>query len=98
MASDEYIVTINPDPMQQSSLVEMAKYDLVHDTILASLYEYGPMTPAHLIEMVEDQLGAKFDEALYKAVKLDMEVRGELHRALRSRPRLVGFSGLPCAI
>lgn len=98
MASDEYIVTINPDPMQQGILVETAKYDVVRDVILASLDKHGPMTPVHLTEMVEDQLGAEFDKALYKAVKLDMEVRGELRRALRSRPRLVGFSGLPCAI
>lgn len=98
MASDEFVVTINPDPMQQGILIEMAKYDVVRDAILASLDEHGPMAVAQLAEWVEARLGAEFDNSLYNAVKIDMEVRGELHRVLKSRPRLVGFSGLPCAI
>lgn len=98
MASDEFIVTINPDPMQQGILIRMAKYNVIRDAILASLDEHGPMAAAQLAEWVEAWLGVEFDNSLYHAVKIDMEVRGELRRVLKSRPRLVGFSGLPCAI
>lgn len=98
MDSEDFVLTINPDPTKRGILVEKAMYDLIRNAILASLDDQGPMTPAQLGDMVEDQLQDEFDLSLYTMVRLNMEVRGELRRILKIRPRLVGFSGLPCAI
>lgn len=98
MSADEYLLMLNPDPTKQSVRIEKAKYDAIREAILENLFEYGPMTSARLGFMVEDQLRDEYDSFLYTSVKLDMEVHGELFRALKSRPRMVGFGGLPCAI
>ncbi|MBL8103380.1 MAG: hypothetical protein JNM02_12670 [Anaerolineales bacterium] len=98
MDSEDFVLTINPDPTKRGILIEKAVYNLVRDAILASLDDQGPMTPSQLGDMVEDQLQDEFDHSVYTVVRLDMEVHGELRRVLKVRPRLVGFSGLPCAI
>lgn len=98
MDSEDFVLTINPDPTKRGILIEKAVYDLVRDAILASLDDQGPMTPSQLGDMVEDQLQDEFDHSVYTMVRLDMEGHGELRRVLKVRPRLVGFSGLPCAI
>ncbi len=98
MGADECVLMINPDPTKQGVRIEKAKYHAIREAILESLFEYGPMTSVRLGFLVEDQLGNEYDSFLYTAVKLDMEVQGELHRMLKSRPRMVGFGSLPCAM
>ncbi len=88
MSSDEFILAINPDPMQYSIRVEKAKYDLMREAILDAMFDYGPMTFKQLGELIEDQLRNKFDDSVrwyYKIVRQDMEVRGELRRAPKFR-------------
>jgi hypothetical protein len=97
MASDEYVLTINPDPTKQGVRIEKAKYDIVREAILENLHAFGPMTFTQLAELVEDRLQGDFDGSVmwyYTTVKLDMEARGELRRVPKSRPQSIGFGSL----
>ena len=101
MNSDEFLLAINPDPMQHSVHVEKAKYDMVREAILENLLENGPMTCKQLGEKVEAQLQDFFDDPVkwyYTIVRQDMEVRGELRRAPKFRRGSVGIRHLPLAV
>ncbi len=101
MNSDEFLLAINPDPMQHSVHVEKAKYDMVREAILENLLENGPMTFKQLGEKVETQLQDVFDGPVkwyYTIVRQDMEVRGELRRAPKFRRESVGVRHLPLAV
>ena len=98
MASDEFFLTINPDPTKQRARIEKVKYDIVHDAILENLLSYGPMTFTELGDLVEEQLQNNFDGSVtwvFTAVKLDMEARGEIRRVPKSNFRMGGkLSGM----
>ncbi len=88
MNSDEFVLAINPDPMQYSVRVEKARYARVREAILDALSHHGPMTFLRLGELIEDQLRNDFDDSVrwyYKIVRQDMEARGELRRAPKFR-------------
>ncbi len=94
MNSDEFVLTINPDPTKYSVRIERAKYELVREAILENLFEYGPMTFSQLGELVEDQLRQDFADTVkwyYTVVRQDMEVRGELRRAPKFIRQLIEF-------
>ena len=101
MNADDFLVAINPDPMQHSVHIQKAKYDVVREAILENLLEYGPMTFKQLGEMVEAQLQDVFDDPVkwyYTVVRQDMEVRGELRRAPNFRNGSKRVGNLPLAI
>jgi len=84
MDSDEFVLTINPDPTKRGECIERTAYEAVRDAILDNLSEYGPMTLTQLGCLVEEQLRYEFDGSIrqyYTAVKMDMMVRGEICRA-----------------
>ncbi|MBC7878014.1 MAG: hypothetical protein H7Y59_12670 [Anaerolineales bacterium] len=95
MASDEFVLAINPDPTKHSVRIEKNKYDLVHDAILENLLDQGPMTFKRLGSLVQEQLEMNFgDDSVmwyYTAVKLDMEARGEIRRAPKLTLKLKDF-------
>lgn len=84
MYSDEFILTINPDPTKRGAFIEKTTYEVVREAILDNLSEYGPMTLTQLGCLVEEQLRYDFDGSImqyYTAVKVDMVARGEIRRA-----------------
>jgi len=101
MNADDFLVAINPDPMQHSVRIEKAKYDTMREAILGNLLEHGPMTFKQLGEMVEAQLQGVFDGPVkwyYTIVRQDMEVRGELRRAPKFNRRSMRVGSLPLAV
>ena len=97
MASDEFFLTINPDPTKHSVRIEKVKYDIMHDAILENLLSYGPMTFSELGGLVEEQLQNSFDGSVmrvFTAVKLDMAARGEIIRRVpKSSPQMIEWGG-----
>jgi len=84
MYSEEFILTINPDPTKRGECIEKTTYEIVRESILDNLSEYGPMTLTQLGCLVEEQLRYDFDGSIlqyYTAVKVDMVARGEIRRA-----------------
>lgn len=101
MNADDFLVAINPDPMQHSVHIQKAKYDVVREAILENLLEYGPMTFKQLGEMVEAQLQDVFDDPVkwyYTVVRQDMEVRGELRRAPKFKRGSMRLGKFPLAV
>ena len=95
MASNEFFLTINPDPTKQCVLVEKDKYDIVHDAILENLLSHGPMTFTELGDLVEEQLQNDFDGSVmwvFTAVKLDMAARGEIVRRVPNCKLRMGWN------
>jgi hypothetical protein len=91
MATNEFILEVDPSPLKEVVHVERTKYDMVHDSILANLRVYGPMTFMQLGAMVEDQLQDDFDGPLmwyYSMVSADMQACGEVRAVPGSRPQL----------
>ncbi len=43
MASDEFILAINPNPTNQGVRIEKVKYEIVRDAILENLRAFGPL-------------------------------------------------------
>jgi hypothetical protein len=89
MTAQETILTLHPDPTKHGVRMDKAKYDRVRAAILENLREFGPLTFTELGELVADQLGADFDGSVswyFTVVKLDLEARGELRRAPKSKP------------
>jgi hypothetical protein len=92
MATDEFILALDPEPLKQVVRIDRAKYDMVHDSILANLRVYGPMAFMQLGAMVEDQLQGDFDGPLmwyYGMVSSDMQACGEIRPQMGSRPPLI---------
>ncbi len=92
MASDEFIQAINPDPTKQGVRIEKIEYDIVRDAILENLRAFGPMKFTQLGNLLEDQLQKNFDGSVmwyFTTVKLDMEARGQIRRAPKSKPQLI---------
>jgi hypothetical protein len=94
MATNELIldlVDLDPQPVRQVVRIDRTNYDMVHDSILANLRVYGPMTSMQLGAMVEDQLQDDFVGPLmwyYSMVSSDMLACGEMRAVPGSRPQL----------
>ena len=89
MASDELLLTVQPEPNLH---IDKIKYEAVHAAILENLRQYGSMTFAQLGALVEEQLQSVFSSSVnwyYTTVKLDMEAHGEIRRVPNSRPQLI---------
>ena len=92
MASDEFILAINPDSTKQGVRIEKVKYDIVRDAILENLRAFGPMKFTQLGDLLEDQLQKEFAGAVmwyFTTVKLDMEARGQIRCVPKSKPQLI---------
>lgn len=92
MATYEFIPVLDPEPVNQIVRIDRAKYDMVHDSILANLRIYGPMASMKLGAMVEEQLQGDFDGPLkwyYSMVSSDMLACGEIGTLPGSRPPLL---------
>ncbi|KXK14997.1 MAG: hypothetical protein UZ15_CFX003002955 [Chloroflexi bacterium OLB15] len=74
--------------------IDRAKYQKVHDAIVATLKEHGPASIIELFEGVKAHLPADFKGPVQWytfSVKLDMEARGELERVQVNRIHRVRY-------
>ncbi len=95
MATDEFILALDPEPVRQIVRMDRAKYEIVRQTILEILFLHGPLVITELGDRVEDQLQNDFDGPLmwyYRMVKLDMEACGQIHRVPESWPTMIEIS------
>jgi hypothetical protein len=92
VTTEEYILTIRPEPGKQGVRIEKAKYDVVRNAILKNLHVHGTLSFTRLGNLLEEQLLKSFDGSVlwyYTTVKLDMEARGEIRRVSNTEPQLI---------
>jgi hypothetical protein len=80
------ILTKHPQGKQGVN-ISKAKYEVVHDAILASLRK--PLTYKELTQAVEKKLGKKFEGSITwytVCVKLDLEARKVIERVPKTKP------------
>ena len=71
----------NPDPGKQGVNISKAKYDQMHEAIVAALMQQESMTFKELTLAVKSELAGVFEGSIewyVTVVKLDMESRGEI--------------------
>ena len=80
---NEKILTKNPDPDKKGVRIDKDRYDFIHDEIISTLKDNGPLSAMELVDEVNRRLGgdkkAGFSVDWYAtAIRLDMEARGEI--------------------
>jgi hypothetical protein len=92
MTTEEFILTIRPEPKKPGARIEKSKYDLMRNAILENLRAYGALSFTRLGNLLEEQLLKSFDGSIawyYTTVKLDLEARGEIRKVSSSEPQLI---------
>ena len=88
---EEKILTLHPQ-VKKGVNISKAKYDLVRETILQIIRDYGEISFTELLMMCEHMLMGKLDGSITwhaTTVKLDLEARGEIERVPDSSPQKV---------
>ena len=88
---EEKILTLHPQGKKGVN-ISMAKYDLVRQTILEIIRDYGEISFTELLMMCERILMGKLDGSISwytTTVKLDLEARGVIERVPNSSPQKV---------
>lgn len=88
---EEKILTLHPQGKKGVN-ISRAKYDLVRETILQIIRDYGEISFTELLMMCEHMLMGKLDGSITwyaTTVKLDLEARGEIERVPDSSPQKV---------
>jgi hypothetical protein len=86
---DEKIMTLHPEEGKSGVNISKRKYDVIKETIVASLRAHGVMTFTGLNKDVHDKL-AHFDGSIswyVTTVKLDLEARHVVERIPGTRPQ-----------
>jgi hypothetical protein len=92
MATEEFFLTLRPEPKKPGARVEKTKYDVIRNAILENLRAHGAMSFTRLGNLLEEQLMKSFDGSVmwyYTTVKLDMEARGEIRYTPNSEPQML---------
>jgi membrane peptidoglycan carboxypeptidase len=87
--TEEKILTLNHDGKKGVN-IDKVKYDQVRNAILDVMKSQETITMADLSEAVKQKLEGKFDGKIgwyFMAVKLDLEVRGEIERVAKITPQ-----------
>jgi hypothetical protein len=87
--NEEKILTPNVNGKKGVN-ISKAKYDQVRSAILDIMKQQETITMADLSEAVKQQLNGTFDGRVgwyFMAVKLDLEVRGEIERIPKKSPQ-----------
>lgn len=88
---EEKILTLHPQGKKGVN-ISRAKYDLVRETILQIIRDYGEISFTELLMMCEHMLMGKLNGSITwyaTTVKLDLEARGEIERVPDSSPQKV---------
>jgi hypothetical protein len=88
------ILTLNLDGKKGVN-IDKAKYDQVRNAILEMIKSHETMIMADLSEAVKQKLEGNFDGKIdwyFMAVKLDLEVRGEIERVAKVSPQTLKIS------
>ncbi len=88
---EEKILTQHPQGKQGIN-ISKAKYDLIRETILQIIRDYGEISFTELLMMCEHTLTGKFDGSISwyaTKIKLDLEARGEIERVPDASPQKV---------
>jgi hypothetical protein len=93
-STESKILTLNLDGKKGVN-IDKAKYDQVRNAILEIIKSHETMTMADLSETVKQKLEGNFDGKIgwyFMAVKLDLEVRGEIERVAKVSPQTLKIS------
>jgi hypothetical protein len=86
---DEKIMTLHPEEGKSGVNISKRKYDVIKETIVASLRAHDVMTFTNLNKDVHDRLGS-FDGSIswyVTTVKLDLEARQVVERIPGTSPQ-----------
>jgi hypothetical protein len=92
--SKVFVRTVTPG--KKGMNIDRAKYELIHDAIIAVLKGRGDVLFADLPGAVSNKLHGKFDGSIAwytTSVKLDMERRKIIERVPDSRPQRLRIKG-----
>jgi len=92
--SDEKIMTMHPSGKQGVN-ISKAKYEVMAETIRATLASGSEMTFKELNVVVGEQLEGNFEGSIgwyFTTIKLDLEARGVLERVAASKPQRIRLS------
>jgi hypothetical protein len=87
---DEKIMTLHPEEGKSGVNISKRKYDVIKETIVASLRAHGVMTFTGLNKDVHDKLEGCFDGSIswyVTTVKLDLEARQVVERIPGTSPQ-----------
>ncbi len=88
---EEKILTKHPQGKQGFS-ISKARYDLIRETILQIIRDYGEISFTELLMMCEHILTGKFSGSISwyaTKIKLDLEARGEIERVPSASPQKI---------
>jgi hypothetical protein len=88
------ILTLNIDGKKGVN-IDKTKYDQVRDAILETVKSKETITMAELSKALQQKLENEFDGKVgwyFMAVKLDLEVRGEIERVPNKSPQTLKLS------
>jgi hypothetical protein len=93
-STESKILTLNLDGKKGVN-IDKAKYDQVRNAILEIIKSKETITMADLSETVKQKLEGNFNGKIgwyFMAVKLDLEVRGEIERVAKVSPQTLKIS------
>jgi hypothetical protein len=95
---DTRIRTQHPNPAKQDTNIARDKYDVIRQSILASIHEHGAIAFQDLGRDVRNRVQDRFENSItwyVTTVKLDLEARALIRRIPRSRPPRIHLAKNP---
>lgn len=89
---EEKVFAKHPDKTKQGVRISRAKYEIVREAMIQTIRAAGEITFSDLLDQLEDKLEGNFDGSIpwyVTTVKLDLEARGMIERAPKSKPQRI---------